>query len=99
MVSKLNYFTVKEYLSPYYSPKTILDQQPLYYNKHDTLPFGWCVQENNDKIRKIQMFCGKLTAFTYNHWIKYKVEMRYFIYTVTELLQEGKLFKFQFLRQ
>ena len=52
MVSKLNYFTVKEYLSPYYSPKTILDQQPLYYNKHDTLPFGWCVQENNDKNPK-----------------------------------------------
>ena len=50
-------------------------------------------------IQKIQMFYRRLMAFTYSHWIEYKVDMRYLIYTVPELLQNGKRLKFQFLRK
>ena len=42
-------------------------------------------------IRQIQNFRKKSMAFTYNHWIKYKSEMRYLICTVTELSQNGKM--------
>ena len=76
-----------------------MDQQPLDYNKHCTITFGAFVQAKMTKIQRIQMFCGKLTAFTYYHWIKYKVDIVYLIYTVTELLQDGRSFKFQFMRK
>ena len=39
MVIKSNYFPVKGGLSPYYSTLAIVDQQPLDYNKHRTIPF------------------------------------------------------------
>ena len=48
VVIKLNYFPVRGCLSPYYSPQTIVYQQPLYYNKNCTIPFGELVQSNND---------------------------------------------------
>ena len=34
LIRKLNYIPVKGVLSPYYSPQTIVDQQPLDYKKH-----------------------------------------------------------------
>ena len=52
MVIKLDYFTVKGGLSPYYSPPKIVDQQLLDYNKHCTLIFRAFVQANNDKNPK-----------------------------------------------
>ena len=41
---KLNLFPVKGGVSPYYSPHTIMSQQPLDYNKHLQIPFGTYVQ-------------------------------------------------------
>ena len=64
VVGKLNCFPVKVCSSPYYSPQTILDLQPLDYNKHGTISFGASVQANNENNPKIKMFCGQLTAFT-----------------------------------
>ena len=45
---KLNHFSVRGGLSPYYSTQSILDQKPLVSNKQCTIPFGAFVQENND---------------------------------------------------
>ena len=47
VVRKLNYFPVIGGLSPYYSPQIIVYQQPFYYNKHCTIPFGAFFQANN----------------------------------------------------
>ena len=48
VVIKWNCFPVKVGLSPYYTPQTIVDQQPLEYNKHWTIPFGSFIQANTD---------------------------------------------------
>ena len=47
-LSVLNYLPSKGVLSPCYSPQTIVDQQPLDYRKHSTIPFGAFLQSNND---------------------------------------------------
>ena len=99
VVRKLNCFPVNEDLSPYYSPRTILDQQPLDYNKHCTIPFGLFVQANNYKNLTDSIFLLTIDKFDYYPWIKYKVDMRYLVYTVKELPQDGKLLKFKFLGQ
>ena len=36
------------------------------------------------KLQKIQMCRVQLTAFTYDRWITYKVDVIYFIYTVKQ---------------
>ena len=48
MVIRLKSFIFIGGLSPYYNPRTIVDQQPLDYNKHFTIPFGAFVQANNE---------------------------------------------------
>ena len=98
VVRKLNYFLVKVGVSPYYTPITIVDKQTLGYKIHRTIIFGALYQANNDNNPKF-IFCKQLTAFIYDHWKKYKGGMRYLVYTVKELLQDGKLLKFQFLRK
>ena len=52
VVIKLNYFTVKGGLSPYDSPRVIVDQQTLDYNKHCKITFGAFVQKDNDNNMK-----------------------------------------------
>ena len=44
VVRKLDYFPVIGGLSPYYSLRDIMDQQPLDYLKKCTIPFGAFVQ-------------------------------------------------------
>ena len=46
--NKLNYFPVKGGVSQYYSPRTIMQQVPLEYGKHCTVPFGAYVQASNE---------------------------------------------------
>ena len=52
VIRKLNYFPVKGGLSPYYSSQTIVDNQPLEYNKHCRIPFVAFVQAKNEKNTK-----------------------------------------------
>ena len=52
MIRGLNYFPVKGGLLPYHSPRNIVYQQPLDYNKHLTTPLGAFVQSNNENNSK-----------------------------------------------
>ena len=52
VVTKLNYFPVKGGLSPYYIPRTTVDQKPLDYNKDCIILFGELFQLNNDSNLK-----------------------------------------------
>jgi hypothetical protein len=45
---KLNFFPPKGGISPYYSPRMILHQQNLDYNKHCSIPFGAYVQAHHE---------------------------------------------------
>ena len=45
---KLNFFPPKGGISPYYSPRMILHQQTLDYNKHCSIPFGSYVQAHTE---------------------------------------------------
>lgn len=45
---KLNFFPPKGGISPYYSPRMILHQQSLDYNKHCLIPFGSYVQAHHE---------------------------------------------------
>jgi hypothetical protein len=45
---KLNFFPPKGGISPYYSPRMILHQKALDYNKHCSIPFGSYVQAHNE---------------------------------------------------
>jgi hypothetical protein len=47
---KLNYFPAKGGVSPYYSPRLILYQTNLHYNKHCLYAFGSYVQAHNEPI-------------------------------------------------
>ena len=46
--TKLNFFPVKGGVSQYYSPRMILNQTNLDYNKHCVIPFGTYVQANHE---------------------------------------------------
>jgi len=48
---QLNYFPVKGGVSKYYSPRTILADLPLDYEKHCMVPFGAYVQANHESRR------------------------------------------------
>ena len=50
-VNQLNLFPVKGGVSPYYSPRMILNQSNLDYNKHCTVPFGAYVQANHETTK------------------------------------------------
>jgi hypothetical protein len=45
---KLNFFAPRGGISPYYSPRMILHQQSLDYNKHCSFPFGSYVQAHTE---------------------------------------------------
>ena len=45
---KLNFFPPKGGISPIYSPRMILHQEPLDYKKHCSIPFGTYVQAHNE---------------------------------------------------
>ena len=46
--TKLNFFPVKGGVSQYYSPRMIMNQTNLDYNKHCVVPFGTYVQANHE---------------------------------------------------
>ena len=48
VTDKLNLFPVKGGVSKYYSPKVILSQKPLDFEKHCKIPFGAYVQVNTE---------------------------------------------------
>eukprot|EP00978_Attheya_sp_CCMP212_P000843 scaffold1766_cov39-Attheya_sp.AAC.3 len=50
-VSQLNLFPVKGGISKYYSPRMILQQSNLDYNKDCTVPFGAYVQANHETVK------------------------------------------------
>ncbi len=45
---KLNFFPPKGGISPYYSPRMIMHQQNLNYDKHCSIPFGSYVQAHHE---------------------------------------------------
>jgi hypothetical protein len=45
---KLNFFPPKGGISPFYSPRMILHQENLDYNKHCSIPFGTYVQAHHE---------------------------------------------------
>jgi len=47
-VNQLNLFPAKGGVSKYYSPRMILTQESLDYNKHCKIPFGSYVQANHE---------------------------------------------------
>jgi Reverse transcriptase (RNA-dependent DNA polymerase) len=49
---KLNFFPPKGGISPYYSPRAILHQQNIDYNKHCSIPFGAYVQAHHEPTIK-----------------------------------------------
>jgi hypothetical protein len=49
--NQLNLFPAKGGVSPYYSPRMLLDQTSLDYNKHCTVPFRAYVQANHKSTR------------------------------------------------
>ena len=49
---KLNLFPAKGDISEYYSPRTILNQRVVDYNKECLIPFGAYVQANNEHFFK-----------------------------------------------
>ena len=48
--NKLNLFPVKGGISDYFSPRAILNQRGLDYEKECKIPFGTYVQANNDNL-------------------------------------------------
>ena len=80
-----------------------MDKKTLDYKINLTITFGAFFQANKNNNPKnsnsIQMSREQLTASNYDTWKKYKADTRYLIYTVTELLQDEKLLRLQFLRQ
>ena len=56
VVIKLNYFTVKGCLSPYYISLTFVYQKSLYHKMHLNVPFGAFVQEKNHNNPKHSIF-------------------------------------------
>jgi hypothetical protein len=49
--NQLNLFPVKGGVSPYYSPRMLLNQTSLDFNKHCTVPYGAYVQANHETKR------------------------------------------------
>ena len=88
VVIKLNCFTFKGGLSPYHSPQTITDQQPLGYKIHCTITFGAFIQSNNDNNPKNSNGLQTIYSIYLRSSKKYKADMIYLIYTVTDLLQD-----------
>ena len=56
VVIKLIFFPVKGGSSTYYSPQTIVNQNPLDYNRYFRITLGAFVQANIDNNPKNQMF-------------------------------------------
>ena len=70
-------------------------ETPFHIVDEVELIFTW---SSNDDVKASILKCG-LGVGVVVFGQSFKVDKRYLIYTVTELLQEGKLSKFEFLRQ
>jgi hypothetical protein len=46
----LNFFPLSNDLSPYYSPRMIIHQENLDFNKHCMIPFGAYIQAHNEPV-------------------------------------------------
>jgi hypothetical protein len=57
---KINFFPPKDGISNYYSPRAIMHQEPLDYNKHCAVPFGTYVQAHNEPTFKNSQHTGAL---------------------------------------
>ena len=90
VVRKLNYFPVNGGISTYYSPRAIVDQKALEYTKHHTITFGEFFQANNYKNPKKSNVLLTIYGIYLQSLDKIQVGHEIFIYTVTELLQDGK---------
>jgi hypothetical protein len=63
---KLNFFPAKSGISQYYSPRMILHQQNLDYDKHCQYAFGTYIQAHENLIHPIQMPLAPWIAFIFN---------------------------------
>ena len=72
---KLNYFQPKGGVSDIYSPRAILHQEPLDYEKHCDIPFGSYCQAADETFTKNPQTPHTLTVSIYGTVITNKVDM------------------------
>ena len=93
---KLNFFPPKGGVSQYYSPRMILHQTQLDYNKHFQYEFGSFVQaHNDDPVPKIHQQQEPLIASISDTPATSKEDMNYWIYPPNESLPGMLLQKYQ----
>ena len=80
--SKLNIFPAKGGISPYYSPRILLNQRTLDYKKECQVPFGAYVQAHNQPTYTKQQCTTYIGCYLYetsicrvamNLWISHRV--------------------------
>ena len=74
---KLNYFPPKNGLSPYFSPHIIVDNEPIDYKKHCSIPFGTYVQAHYESVTKILSFREPSTVSTFVLFTTNKADMNF----------------------